>query len=190
MAIEIENITLLEYHEIPEDSELRREYDFAIKYGKTYNSPRDVFEVGDFTEQTFGFIKDIQQDYQGVLKWDTILEYIKKLTGKDFKEIAKYKLLAICRFNAYIISEINRINEIESNLLGHIATADEERAGIKNFSKFGAYPQLRKLAKEDLTKIEEVKNLPYSLCLLELHFSKIENEYKENLIKIQSEKNG
>ena len=115
--IEIKDISFLEYNDL--DEEIKVEYDFAIKYAKIFNSPANVFEVQDFTELSFGLVKDMQQDFQSDTSWITIFEYIEKLTGINKKEVAKKKLLTICRFVAYIVSEINRINEIEKKLISN-----------------------------------------------------------------------
>lgn len=184
--IEIQDISLVEYHELDEDT--KREYDFAIKYGKQFNTPINVFEAPDFTELSFGIVKDMQQDFQGEISWKTILDYTEKITGLSKKDIAKRKLLTVCRFNAHILAEVERINEIESQLLSSAPTAEEVAAGIDQFAKFGAYPQLRKLAKGDLTKLEEIKELPYHLCLLELHYDKTYNEFRNQVIKLRKPK--
>ena len=44
--IELNDITLKEYFELEDKSE----FDFAIKYGYTFNKGVDVFEIGDITQ--------------------------------------------------------------------------------------------------------------------------------------------
>jgi hypothetical protein len=180
--IEIRNITYREYLTVDD----RSEYDFAIKYSYEFNKPVDTFQFGDFVELKFGLIKDIQFDVSIGLTWDNIFSYIKSVKGLDVKEIAGNSLVSICQFKSYILEEIKRINEIETISLGHTVTADEEAAGIKELAVLGAYTQFRALAKEDITKIEYVKNMKYEDCFLELVAQKLLYEYQERFMRLKS----
>lgn len=178
--IEIDNISLKEYFELEDKSE----HDFIIKY----ILPKDVFEVGDLTEYPFGLIKDMQYDYSVGITWDQLIDYIVKLTKRRSHMIGKEKLVELAKFKSYLLSELDRINLIESELLGYTPNSEEIQAGIDRFEKFGSYGQLRKLAGDDITKLEEVKSLKYSHCLLELHYQKEEFEYTSRLNDIRYKK--
>lgn len=183
--IELEDISLKEYLELEE----KDDYDFAIKYSKSiFNKPLDVFGIGDMTELTFGIIKDIQYDVLEGMNWIKFLEYLQTLTKINLKKLVNYKLTTICRVKSYIYEEIKRINEIETELLGYTPDSDEKSAGIDSFNQFGTYGQLRKLANEDITKLEDVKKIKYSICLMELYYQKTENEFQTQLMKIKSKK--
>ena len=182
--IQLEDITLRDYFNLEDKSE----YDFAIKYSQFFTDALDLFSTGDFTELSFGLIKDLQYDISNGLTWIKLIEYIEKLTGKSAKVIAGYNLRAICRYRAYIESEINRINEIESELLSYTPTSEEKEAGIDEFNKFGSYGQLRKLATTFGKSPEEIRQWKYDLCLLELLYSKTNYDFQEKLYKIKSKK--
>jgi hypothetical protein len=183
--IELEDITLKEYFELEE----KENYDFAIKYSKSvFNKPLDIFKIGDMTELSFGLIKDLQYDIEQGLSWMKFLDYLEEITGIDVKKIVNYKLTAICRVRSYILKEIERINEIENELLAYYPDSDEKNAGIDEFNKFGNYGQLRKLANEDVTKLDEVKKIKYSIGLMELYYQRVESDYQLRLMKIKSKK--
>jgi hypothetical protein len=183
--IELDDISLKEYLELEE----KENYDFAIKYSKSiFNKPLDLFKIGDMTELNFGIIKDLQYDIENGLTWIKFLEYLEQITGIDIKKIVNYKLTAICRVKSYIFKEMERINEIENELLSYMPDSDEQNAGINEFNKFGTYGQFRKLANEDVTKLEEVKKIKYSIALMELYYQRVESDYQIRLMKIKSKK--
>lgn len=187
MALILDNITLREYLQLTEYEE-RFNYDFVLKHAKIFKQPIDVFDVGDFTELEFGLIKDLQHDLSDGITWVKLIEYIRKLTDKKEEELGKYKLLDLSQFASYIRKEIERINEIEMTLLTSPPDEDEKQAGINDFSKFGSYTQLRRLANGDLTKLEGIKKIKYSICLMELLYLKTDSEFKNALIRIRSRK--
>ena len=178
--IELDDITLKEYFELED----KTEYEFALKYAK----PLDVFNVGDFTEFEFGFIKELQQDMNEGLTWINLIEYLERLMKKDKKQIVNYKFWTIARFKSYIEAEIERITEIENELLSYVPDAIEVQAGIEAFNKFGYYGQLRKLAKEDVTKLKEIEKTKYSICLTELYYQKTSDEYQNEYNRIKYKK--
>ena len=183
--IELEDITLREYFELED----KTKYDFAMKYTKSiFNEPLDLFNSGDFTELSFGLIKDLQFDLSQGLTWVKLIDYIEKISGKTAKQIAGYKLTVISRYRAYIESEINRINEIESELLSYQPTSDEQNAGIEDFNKFGSYGQQRKLATTFMKSPEEIRQWKYDLCLLELYYQKTNYDFQDRLFKIRNKK--
>jgi len=173
----IENITLREYMVLDE----KFEYDFILKY----IMPKDVYNIGDFAELEFGLIKDLQFDISEGLSWVKLIEYIAKILKKKERVIGSYKLIDIAECKSYIIAEIERIGLIESELLGYIPTQKEKEAGIEEFNKFGSYGQLRSLANNDITKIDSVKKIKYSLCLLELYYQKVNNDYQKRYNEIK-----
>lgn len=169
--IELDDLTLREYFEIED----KTEWDFVLKYIEA----RDVFKAGDFTELSFGLIKEIQEAINNGMIWDKLINFIARILKKKERVIGTYKLLDIGRFKSYMISEIERINAIEEQLLGHTPTAEEKQAGIEEFKKFGFYGQIRTLAKHDVTKIDEVENMVYSIGLTELAYQKTESDFKK-----------
>lgn len=173
----MENITLREYL----DTEDKVEYDFLIKYVM----PADVYNVGDFTELPFGIIKDLQYDVSEGLTWTQLIGYLSKILKKKERVIGSYKILDVAKFKSYMIAEIERIGLVERELLSYTPTTDEQQAGIDSFDKFGSYGQLRKLCGGDVTKMDAVNNIKYSLALRELYYLKTESDFQYSLSKIK-----
>lgn len=166
----------------------KSEYDFAIKYAKKlFNDAEDIYKIGDLTQQNFGIVKEMQADINN-LTWDRLIYYIKKLTNLNDKKIGGSKLISLCQFVAYLKSEVERINEIETKLLGHINTDEEKRAGIEDFQAFGAYCQVRALTNGDITKVDEIENTKYDTCLTELYYQKVSSEFSKRLTEIRINK--
>lgn len=182
--MKLKNITYNEYFELED----KKEYDFAIKYAKELNEPKDIFGIGDFTELTFKTVKDMQYYIENGLEWNHIFELIETTKGKTYKEIGVIYIKDLCMFKSYVVEEIYRINKIESIALAHQSTSEEENAGIDDLAELGSYLQFRSLANEDVLKIEAVGQLKYSACLLELVARKKIDEYQKAFIRNKSKK--
>jgi hypothetical protein len=183
--VEIEDITFKDYVEI-EDKSL---YDYCIKFAYSFNNPIDHFKIGDFTELSFGIVKDIQFDMAGGIGWEKLIEYFEILSGRNKKEISGMRLIELCQSKKYLSDEIEKINHIESEALSYIPDADEERAGIDRFNTFGAYLQFRSIATIFAVDIETVRSWKYSHCLIELYYQKMSYDYEKELLRIRN-KNG
>lgn len=178
--IELNNITLADYYNLDN----KDEYDFVLKY----IMPKDVYNAGDFTQLQFGLIKELQQSISDGVTWSELISYITRITKKKAIALGKHKLIGIARFTSYIKSEIERINEIEIELLGHVATSEERQAGIESFNKFGNYAQLRTLAGNDITKIKEIEKMKYTECLLELSYQKVQADFQDRYYEVKFKK--
>ena len=177
-------IILKEYIELEDKSE----YDFFMKYSIVLNTPVDHFRLKNMSEtQTFGMIKDLQYDLSEGMNWYQIIDYLGKLTGQ--KNIQNMTIDKICQQWKYIISEINRISEIESIALAYYPTNEEKQAGIDKLSALGSYLQFRNIAKEINLTIDQVKNIPYAEGFLELVTQKKLSDYDSSLIKIRQRNN-
>jgi len=119
--IELKNITFHQYLTLSD----RTAYDFAINYGKQFLEPKDILNIGDFTQLEFGIVKDLQQDISQGITWDKMLEYMKQLTGKNDLYFYRLSLLKIIQFRNYIVSEITRIVRIENQVLGYEPNEEE-----------------------------------------------------------------
>ena len=180
--VEFTNISFIEYSQLSD----RAEIDYILKYSRKFNLPIDVFNVGDLTKQPFGLVKDLQYDLNGGVTWMQLLDYFEKLTGKPVKEISKEGVVQIIQFKAYVFSEIERINEIVRIGLASSPDADEEKAGIDRFAIYGNYIQFVDLANDDITRIEQIKKLPYIECFMLLKLRHDRNEYQRDLMRIKS----
>lgn len=186
--IKLLDISLKEYLGLYDKSD----YDFAMKYSKKpglYNDALNVYSIKPLIDFSFGLIKDIQSSFsQKFISWNELIDFFVELTGIKKEKLINQKLVAICRFKKYVYDEVSELINNENELLKHIPTTDEESAGIDEFGKYGVYIQLRKLANEDITKIEDIRKIKYSSCLLELLYQKDLYNYQTKLNKIKKPK--
>ena len=175
-------ITIGEYCQL--DNEERKDYDFAIRYS-TQAEAKDLLLFGDITKKKFGEVKDWQQLYS---EKDF---FVKFLTLFDEK-ILTLDVFSFFAFYRYVESEINRVNEIEYNLLKHEATADEVAAGIDRFNQFGVLLQIDNLAKGNVLEWDNIKNLPYEYALAKLCIDKNSNDFQRDYqqIILNKQRNG
>lgn len=180
--IELKNITLEQYAALEDKSE----YDFMMKWAFMFNKPVDHFNIGVFDEHPFGLVKDIQQDMVEGIKWDKMLDYISQLSKKSIKELQKTSLLELCQVKNYVVSEIQRLVEIEGQVLVYESTEEEKRAGIETFAVFGVYSQLLSLAGGDPIKIPDARKMKYVDAFVYLVYEKTKNDFERNLIAIRN----
>lgn len=181
--MQVERITVKKYSTLVDKSN----YDFAIQYAKEFTEPEDTFKIGDVYEIPFGIIKDIQQDLEdGTLTEAGQLEYLLKI--KPELKIDKMYLDDFCRGLNYLYSNIVNLLETEMELLGGEVTVEEMQAGINRFNSIGIYLQLRQLANNDITKIDDIKQLSYNKCFIELYTRKQESDFQRELQKVFNNK--
>lgn len=176
--MKIENIP------IDDLDKLNYEQLFAIQNADEFQEAKDMCEIGDIYELEFGFIKDIQTDIEdddlNLLKQ---IEYLKKITQK---KLYLYETVVTCN---YLVQNIIKILENESILLGGEATPEQREAGIETFAELGVFGQIRSLAGNDVTKVEQVRKTKYSICFMELIARKKEADYENRLNEIYRRKN-
>ena len=68
--------------------------------------------------------------------------------------------------------------ETENKLLSSPASALEKKAGIQAFEKFKYINTINSLAGGDITKWEQILNMPYERILTKLLLNKTEAEYQ------------
>lgn len=175
--MKIENIP------IDEIDKLTFEQLFAIQNSKEFQESKDVYEIGDVYELEFGFVKDIQTDIEdNELNLLSQIEYLKKITDKKL-----YLLETILTCN-YLVENIIKLLENESILLGGQATPEQKEAGVDAFAELGVFGQIRSLAGNDVTRVEQVRKTKYSICFMELIARKKESDYESKLNEIYRRK--
>jgi hypothetical protein len=184
--IELEAITLKEYIELEDKSE----YDFAMKYASVFTNKNDEYQIGDMKELSFGFIKDLQYEFETGAKFDQLIQLISSLGQLKKINLGAERLDKFSRFIAYIIEGLKEISEVERQTLMPVLDIDEEHANIDRFEGLGVYLQIRALTGGDITKFDHVRSLPYSLCFTELYAAKQLADYNRELTKIKMGKYG
>ena len=181
--MQVLNIPFYQYSSLKD----RAQFDYYLRYGKI--DAADVFKLGDFTDLSFGFVKDMQEllNFEG-LTWLSYFEMMGKHTGLTVDKIAKYGLFTLQQGRIYCRQQIEMINKLESQNLSSGVGADEEQAGIDRFQMFRAFPQFDKLIKEWGMTWEQVEQMPYSRAFAKLKYDKEVAEYTEQLTKIRTKR--
>lgn len=167
-------ITFKQYFELDDKSD----YDFLLRYEKSYIKPVDNYSIGDLKKKSFGIVKDLQSDCNLFNIVNTL-----SINPNDL-------LFKVSQSYYYVYNELCKINELETQLLGNSYASDEQiEAGIEDFEKIGVYMQFHELTGGDVTKYETVRNTEYNVCLLELYTRKLKYDYFERFNKIILRKN-
>ena len=177
--IVLEDITLKEYI----DLEDKKDYNFAIQYAFRFTDSEDTFNIGDVTDLSFEFVKDYQYELQNGLDLNGQIKLLKRAANIKDHQLGKVKLDVFFRGLNYLHDGIIGLTKAEANALSYTPSAKEEAAGIENFNKYGSYSQFRKLAGNDILKIEKIKKLKYSECFIELLYLHDEYVFQEKLSK-------
>lgn len=178
------NISYTQYYNLDE----KRYYNDAFRLG--IFEPLDLFEIGNFVDQSFGFVKDWQEilNYEG-LSFEKLINEMSLFVSKSKKEIASNSIFDLHRCIIYFVTQIEKINEIESKTLGHTPSNEEVQAGIDIFNKYHSFLQFNSLSGGDLLKFDQIRKLPYSVCLTKLMLDSDSSQFQTNLFKIRNPKN-
>jgi len=179
LKLQIPNISFLEYVSLPD----RSEYDYYLEYGML--EANDLFKLGNFDDRTFGFVKDMQEHLNfGGLTWEIFFDEMNKATDMNKDNIATMSIFELQKARLYCKEQIEHINSIESANLGYKPTAREEQAGLEEFAKYRSFIQIDKLTGGDVTKIDAIKEVPYSICFAKLMLESDKAAYESRLSKI------
>lgn len=177
--IELSPITVNEYLVLEDKSE----YDFAMKFAFIFKEPIDEYGIGDMMEQSFGFIKDFQYEIEQGFSFNKLINLIAET--KKIDDIGNQPLDKFMRFANYLITSIEQIVDVENESLAHDPEPEEIEAGMDRFNGLGVYLQIRSLTNGDVTKFDQVRKLPYSLCFTEMYTAKQMSDYQKDLMKIK-----
>lgn len=181
--IELTSISVAQYLELED----KTEYDFAMKFAFVFKEPVDEYGIGDMMEQPFGYVKDFQYEIEQGLSFAKLIDLVTET--KKIKNIGKEPLDKLMRFANYLITSIEQIVEVENESLAYEPDPDEIEAGMDKFNGLGVYLQIRSLTNGDITKFDQVRKLPYSLCFTEMYTAKQMSDYQKDLMKIKQRHN-
>lgn len=180
----LKNIPFWKYYTLQDKSV----YDYAMKFSFTFKKVYDALNVGDLTENEFGLVKELQNEFSQELTWPKLIELSSRILNISQKQFAKYGIIEICQHMNYLRAEIERINEIETQLLSTATDNDDLTAGIERFAKYKAYPQIRQIATTFSITPEQAECIRYDVALLELAYQKDYSEYESELMRIKRSK--
>ena len=179
MIIKVKNISFIDYFNL----ENKTKYNYYLRYAELV--PTDLFKIGSLMDQSFGFVKDVQDlFYTSGLTWEKYFELIVELKGLKKETIANNKLFQLHASRLYLKEQIEQITELERSNLGHASNAKEQMAGIEVFDKYGAFLQFDSLANGDVTKIKEIEKLDYSVCFAKLKLESDSSKFQIELNKL------
>ena len=155
---------------------------FALKYSRKTKA-KDVYKIGPLTNRTFYEVKELQRLMSDENGFEQSILFVLELSGQKDPDLFQF-----FSFFNYCKEEIERVNIMEENALGYTPTTDEERAGIDRFNKFGYVLAIDSLAKGNVLKWNEVKNIPYEDAFMKLMIDKTRNDFDKDLFKVQNSK--
>ena len=182
--ITIDDISFREYFE----REDKYEYDFLARYGRAFTASEDTLGIGDVMQLSFGLVKDIQADLEEGIDWQSMTTYLSLASRIEIKLLTGRKFLEICKARSYLVTEIERLIELERRELSHAPTSEEINAGIEDLGYLSIYLQMRSIATTFSKSIEEIRAWTYEACFTELVASKRLYEYDRRLIEIRRPK--
>lgn len=165
----------------------REDYDTAIKFGIV--KAKDIFEIGDLMELTFGEVKDIQYLINYGCDWKQFLEWVAQVKDIELEIIGSAPVFDVVQGRQYVVEQVAKVNKMESDNLGHEPTVDEQRADISRFQKFKTFPQFDQLTKGKLWKRDKIRKLPYMLCFTKLLYEATKAAYQVEYNRIIARKN-
>ena len=163
-TINIANITFGKYIKLDEIDKM--DYDFAVKYGDFII--KDYVSDIALEDRSFELVKnlmDSENDEELITKIYEIDEY----TEDKIVNLPFWKVILTFR---YLIEHIVKLIKMENDMLqskvpSYIDYSD--KISYVDFSIFpNYYTQLRLLAKDDITKFDDIKQIKYSDCIVEL----------------------
>ena len=155
---------------------------FALKYSNK-TKPRDVYNIGRLTKRSFYDVKELQR-----LLYDPDGFYKSIKFVLDLINVKNPDLFEFFAFFNYCKLEIEKVTEMETNGLSYNPSADEERAGIDRFNKFGYLTAIDSLAGGDVLKWPEIRNMEYEAAFSKLMLDKERSDFDRELFRVQSRK--
>ena len=174
-TINIANITFGEYMLLDETA--KYDYDFAVKYGD--------FEIKDYVsdisleDRSFEVVKNLM-DSENEEELITKIYEIDEYTEDKIVNLPFWEVILTFRF---LIEHIVKLIKIENDVLQSKVPSFvdySDKIAYVDFSMFpNYYTQLRLLAKDDITKFNEIKQMKYSDCVVELLYLAKENDLQK-----------
>lgn len=175
MKRKIPNILFKHYASLQD----RAQYDYYLRYGdfKAVNH----YDISELLDSSFGVVKDIQEilNYSG-LTWEALNELLPVNIGDQ-------PLFNLQQQRVWYRSQVEQINKIESNGLGHASSAIEEAAGLDRFDVYRSFPQLDKLMTlwPQYNK-DQIRELEYTFCFTKLKYEADKREFQEQINRLQT----
>lgn len=108
-----------------------------------------------------------------------VMEYVYKINEKQFDSLDMLNCFGCFK---WIKEQLEQISKIEQQELEHSFSPKEIAAGIEELNKFGYYPGLNGLTGGDITKEEEILQMPYTKIFRKFCLNKTNHDIEANLM--------
>jgi hypothetical protein len=162
---------------------IRPKQSIALKYKDLYYKiqPRkkDLFEI------EYKWIIKIKQNLSQA-NLNAVKEILSGMfpinTDQQFYNCSVFDVFAAY---AWIVEEIENIYDVEKEKLHKKPTQKQIAAGIEEFDQLDDVPSIDGLANGDVSRWDEVLELPYGVVLRKTLLNKIQNDYNERYSKLK-----
>lgn len=171
-TINIANITFGEYIKLDEIAKM--DYDFAVKYGD--------FEIKDYIcdisieDRSFEIVKNLMDSQNE----EELIAKIYKIDEYNEDKIVNLPFWQVILTFRYLIEHIVKLIKIENDILQSKVPSYVDYSDKISYIDFSVFPnyytQMRLLAKDDITKFDDIKQMKYSDCVIELLYLAKEND--------------
>lgn len=181
--MKLKSISFAKYLQLPDEQ--RADYDFAIEFGKY--EIKDYYSSIPLTRRSFEFVKDCI-DIVASGDFAPLVEHLEKLDA--YYGLLDGDALKVCATLKSIAQQIKDIVENEqTTLVSQVGGKSYAHLYAQlDFQRFGYYTQIMTLCGGDITKIDDVLQIPYYRALIFLQYKQAENDL-EKLITQQANKN-
>jgi hypothetical protein len=153
---------------------------FALKYSRKTKA-KDVYNVGKLTKRTFYEVKELQRLLYDDNGFSAAITFLLELSHQKDPDLFEF-----FSFFNYCKEEIMTITEREEKALGYTPSSDEVRAGIDRFNKYGYLLSIDSLARGDVFKWKEARDLEYEVAFSKLMIDKDHNDFDRELFRVQN----
>lgn len=164
----------------------QEDFNFLLKNGKR-SSKLFNFDFESLIYLKWGLLKETLPDLLNKGDIENLLFLICKDRGinvfkNDINLLQPDKILS---FVLWIIDELKTITALESEYLRSDPDVKLMQAGINELDKFGLLNTLDNLAKGDILKYDEIRNLPYNVVFDKQYMEVVKNKIEKKLAKIK-----
>jgi len=162
------------------------DFDFLIKNGKR-SSYLCNFDFESLIYTKWGLLKEVLPDLFAKNDFEQLFFLMLKDRGlhpflSDVKRIEVNKAMS---FILWLIDEMKTIRDLESTYLRSDPDVKLLQAGINKLDQFGLMNTLDNLAKGDVLKYDEVRQLPYNVVFDKQYLEVTKSEIEKKLAKIK-----
>lgn len=150
------------------------------------------YDLETLEYSSYKFVKEIAPSLIKNAKFDLLLFKLLKDRGYnvfeyDIELTPNVQLLPVL---CWVLDELERINEMEMEVLNSPPDMKMHAAGVDRLNVFGHLNVIDSLAEGDVTKWETVWMLPYHTVFFKQSKSIVENEIQKKLMKLNTPKKG